>query len=127
VKPGASVIITGGLVTGPISATSAGQVALDGVQIVGPVSVVAATGAVEVDKATVTGPVVLQGNKGGVSIDTAQVTGPVSVTGNTGGEAVVAGNKIVGPLACSGNDPAPNNDGRKNTVRGPATGQCAKL
>jgi 5'-nucleotidase len=62
-----------------------------------------------------------------VKVDTASVTGPISVTGNTGGPAVVAGNTIVGPLACSGNNPAPGNDGRKNKVHGPATGQCAKL
>jgi 5'-nucleotidase len=70
---------------------------------------------------------VLHGNKAGVKIDTASVTGPISVTGNTGGPAVIAGNKIVGALACSGNDPAPGNDGRKNTVHGPVTGQCKKL
>lgn len=127
VKPGASVVITGGLVTGPVAATGAGQVTLDDAQVIGPVSVTGSTGAVVVDKARVTGPIVLHGNKGGVSVDTARVTGPVSVTGNTGGQAVIAGNTIVGPLACSGNNPAPGNDGRKNTVRGPASGQCAKL
>jgi 5'-nucleotidase len=127
VKQGASVVITGGLVTGPVAATGAGTVTLDGAQDIGPISATGTTGAVALDKAKVTGPIVLRSNKGGVSIDTAQVIGPVSVTGNTGGDAIVAGNTITGPLACSGNDPAPGNDGRKNTVRGPATGQCAKL
>jgi 5'-nucleotidase len=127
VKPGASVSITGGLITGPIAATGAGKVTLDGAQVIGPVAVTGSTGAVVVGKAKITGPIVLHGNKAGVKVDTAQVTGPVSVTGNTGGPALVAGNKIVGPLACSGNNPAPGNDGRKNKVIGPATGQCAKL
>jgi 5'-nucleotidase len=127
VKPGASVSITGGLVTGPVAATGAGQVTLDGAQVIGPVSVTGSTGAVVLDKAKITGPIVLHGNKGGVTVDGAQIVGPVQVTGNSGGPAVIAANKITGPLACSGNNPAPGNDGRKNTVVGPATGQCARL
>jgi 5'-nucleotidase len=127
VRPGASVIITGGLVVGPVAATSAGAVTLSGTQVIGPVSVTGSTGAVVVDKGEITGPIVLHGNKKGVKVDTAKVTGPVSVTSNTGGASVVAGNTIVGPLACSGNNPAPGNDSRKNKVYGPATGQCAKL
>ncbi|HYQ64952.1 ExeM/NucH family extracellular endonuclease [Actinophytocola sp.] len=127
VRPGASLKVTGGHLIGPVSATSPGAVTLSGVEVIGPVSVTGATGAVLVDKGRLTGPVVLHGDKAGVKIDTASVIGPVSVTGNTGGPAVVAGNTIVGPLACSGNDPAPGNGGRKNKVYGPATGQCAKL
>jgi 5'-nucleotidase len=127
VKPGASLKVTGGHLIGPVAATSPGTFTLSGVEVIGPISVTGATGAVLVDKGRITGPVVLHGNKAGVKVDTASVTGPVSVTGNTGGTAVVAGNTIVGPLACSGNNPAPGNDGRKNKVHGPATGQCAKL
>ncbi len=55
------------------------------------------------------------------------MTGPVSVTGNTGGDNVIAANTVSGPLSCSGNTPPPGNDNRKNTVRGPASGQCARL
>jgi 5'-nucleotidase len=127
VKPGASLKVTGGHLIGAVSATSPGTFTLSGVEVIGPISVTGATGAVLVDKGRITGPVVLHGNKAGVKVDTASVTGPISVTGNTGGPAVVAGNTIVGPLACSGNNPAPGNDGRKNKVHGPATGQCAKL
>lgn len=127
VKPGASLTAKGGLIVGPVTATKPKVFTLTGTQILGPVSVTGATGEVLIDKAKITGPIVLHGNKAGVKIDTASVTGPVSVTGNTGGPATIAGNKIVGALACSGNDPAPGNDGRKNTVRGPASGQCKKL
>lgn len=127
VKPGASVKVTGGLLVGPVTATGSGTVTLTGTEVLGPVSVTGATGAVLFDQAKITGPVVLHGNKSGVKIDTAKVTGPIQVTGNTGGPAVIAGNKIVGVLACSGNDPAPGNDGRKNTVVGLKSGQCAKL
>ena len=127
VKPGASVIVTGGLIAGPVTATGAKSFTMTGTQVFGPISVTGSTGAVTIDKATITGPVVLHGNKAGVKLDTAKVSGPVSVTGNTGGTAVIAGNTVNGPLACSGNNPAPGNDGRKNTVHGPSSGQCAKL
>lgn len=127
VKKGASVIVKGGLIAGPVTADKAGTFTMTGTQVFGPVSVTNSTGAVTIDKATVTGPIVLHGNKSGVKLDTASVLGPVSVTGNTGGAAVIAGNTVNGPLACSGNNPAPGNDGRKNKVHGPASGQCAKL
>jgi 5'-nucleotidase len=100
---------------------------MTGTQVYGPVTVTGATGAVLIDKATITGPILLHANTAGVKLDTAKVTGPVSVTNNTGGTAVIAGNTIAGPLACSGNNPAPGNDSRKNTVSGPKFGQCAKL
>jgi 5'-nucleotidase len=127
VKAGASLIVTGGLIAGPVTATRPELFEINGTQVYGPVTVTGATGAVTIDQAKITGPVSLATNKAGVTVDTSQITGPVTLLGNTGGEAVVAGNKITGPLACSGNNPAPGNDGRKNTVRGPASGQCAKL
>jgi 5'-nucleotidase len=127
VQPGASLIVTNGLIAGPVTATRPALFTLSGTQLVGPLSVTGATGPVLLDKAKITGPVSLSGNKAGVKIDTAKITGPVSVVNNTGGAAVVAGNAITGPLACSGNNPAPGNDGRKNTVHGPASGQCTTL
>ena len=127
VRPGASLIATGGLVSGPISATRPASFELHGTSVIGPVSVTGATGAVTLDEARVSGPVTLSGNRGGVTVDTVTVTGPVSVTGNTGGDHVIAGSTINGPLSCSGNNPPPGNDGRSNTVRGPASGQCARL
>jgi len=119
--------VTGGSIAGPVSAARPESVTFSGTRVTGPVSVTGATGAVSLVDTRVTGPVTLSGNKGGVRIDGATVTGPVSLTNNTGGEAVVAGNTITGPLSCSGNNPAPVNEDRKNTVRGPASGQCARL
>jgi 5'-nucleotidase len=127
VQPGASLVVDGGLIAGPVTASRPEQFTVTGTQVVGPISVTGATGAVVIDKAKITGPVSLSGNKSGVEVDTSSVTGPVSVVGNSGGAAVVAGNRVVGPLACSGNNPAPGNDNRKNTVVGPKSGQCAKL
>jgi hypothetical protein len=40
---------------------------------------------------------------------------------------VVAGNTVVGPLACTGNEPPPVNNGQPNTVIGPVSGQCRSL
>jgi 5'-nucleotidase len=40
---------------------------------------------------------------------------------------VVAANTIARPLSCSGNDPAPVDEDRQNTVRGSASGQCARF
>ena len=127
VRSGAALIATGGYVVGPITATGAKQFSLTGTSVIGPITVTGSTGPVVLDKAKVSGPVAVTGNKKGVSIDTASITGPVHVAGNTGGATVIAGNTITGPLSCSGNNPAPGNDNRKNTVRGPASGQCAKL
>ncbi|GAB1515965.1 ExeM/NucH family extracellular endonuclease [Actinophytocola sp. KF-1] len=127
VKPGASLIVTDGLIAGPVTATKPALFELHGTQIYGPVTVTGATGEVVLDKAKIAGPVYLSGNKAGVRVDTSTITGPVTLTANTGGETIVAANTIAGPLSCSGNNPAPGNDGRKNTVHGPASGQCAKL
>ncbi|MEO3747189.1 ExeM/NucH family extracellular endonuclease [Plantactinospora sp. B5E13] len=128
VMPGASLVATGGSISGPVTATAAVLVTLDGTKVSGPVSVVAATGQVSIDSGKVSGPVSFALNTGGVRLDGVTVSGPVSVVGNAGDEPVlVAGNTISGPLSCAGNSPAPGNDGRTNTVRGPASGQCARL
>jgi hypothetical protein len=59
----------------------------------------------------------------------ASIAGPVTVTGSTGGTAApaVEANHISGPLACTGNTPAPGDNSQPNAVSGPATGQCADL
>ncbi|MBE1486355.1 ExeM/NucH family extracellular endonuclease [Plantactinospora soyae] len=128
VLPGASLVATGGSIAGPVTATRSVLLTLDGTTVSGPVSVVGGTGQVLVEKGRVSGPVSIVLSSGGVRVDTVTVSGPVSLVGNTGSEPVlVAGNKISGPLSCLGNNPGPGNDGRANTVRGPATGQCARL
>jgi 5'-nucleotidase len=56
------------------------------------------------------------------------VVGPVSVRQTSSATApVIAGNRVIGLLACSGNSPAPTDNGDPNVVIGVATGQCAKL
>lgn len=128
VRPGASLVATGGFISGPVSATRPELFTLSGTAVVGPVSVTGASGAVLIEDSPISGPVSLSGNTGGARLDTATVTGPVSLTGNIGDQpVVVAGNTISGPLSCSGNNPAPVDEDRRNTVRGPASGQCARL
>ncbi|MFJ8582812.1 hypothetical protein ACIRG9_30480, partial [Micromonospora sp. NPDC093277] len=85
-------------------------------------------GDLTITKGKVNGPVSVTGNTGGVRIDTVTISGPITITGNTGSQPViVAANTISGQLACSGNNPAPVNESRPNSVKGSASGQCAKL
>lgn len=128
VLPGASLVATGGSISGPVTATRSVLLTLGGTRVAGPLSVVGATGQVLVEQGRVSGPVSISLSTGGVRVDTVTVSGPVALTGNVGSEPVlVAGNTISGPLSCVGNSPAPGNDGRANTVRGQAGGQCARL
>lgn len=128
VLPGASLVATGGSISGPVTATGADLLQLSGTSVAGPVSVVAASGAVLLKEGRISGPVSVTLSTGGLRLDSLTVSGPVTVVGNTGNEPVViAGNTISGPLSCTDNRPAPVNEDRPNTVRGPAVGQCARL
>ncbi len=109
VQAGASLLSLDSTIAGPLSAAGASAVQLYGTTVRGPVSVTGATGSVAVVDSTVRGSVSLADN----------VTGSV--------EPIVARSTIDGPLACSGNTPAPIDLGAPNTVRGPASGQCAAL
>ena len=80
-----------------------------------------ATGQLNITKGKVNGPVSVTARTGGVRIDTVTVNGAITVNKNAGSQpVVVAANTISGPLACSGNTPAPANESRPNTVKGPA-------
>jgi alpha-L-rhamnosidase len=126
VRAGASLVAAGGSVAGPISAARPGLVALSAVTVSGPLSVTGATGPVWIAGGRVGGPVSFTANTAGVRLDTVTVTGPVTVTGNTGDHPVViAASTIGGPLTCTGNRPAPGDESRPNTVRGPVVGHCA--
>jgi 5'-nucleotidase len=128
VRAGGSLRVTGGSIAGPVSATRPGLFTLSGTTVAGPVTVTGATGEVLVAGARVAGPVSVSAGTGGVRVDTVTAGGPLRLTGNTGGlPVVVAGNSVAGPLACSGNSPAPVNENRPNTVRGPTSGQCTAL
>jgi hypothetical protein len=80
----------------------------------------------------VVGPVTLSGGSmvvvGDPTVDCTPnlMVGPVRVN-DTAGPSVIAGNTIVGRLACANNDPAPVNKGFLNNVIGPKVGQCENL
>ncbi|SEE86898.1 carbohydrate binding domain-containing protein [Ruania alba] len=61
-----------------------------------------------------------------IQIRDSAVHGRTAITG-TSGTVVLAGNTVRGPLICSDNDTPADDEGITNTVRGPATGQCANL
>jgi hypothetical protein len=81
---------------------------------------------------TISGPLTLAANTGGIEAGANHVTGPVSLTNNSGPgpdtenqAAELEHNTITGPLACSGNAPAPVDGGQANTVTGRRGGQCS--
>lgn len=109
VRRGGSLVATGARVTGQVTA-------IDGATV-------------ELFDSTITGPVRITGSTQRVAIAGSQISGPVTVSGNATGTVpiVIAGNRIVGLLACTGNQPAPVNGGHTNDVTGPRSGQCAML
>jgi len=111
VRPGARVQVRDSSVVGPLTATGAVGVTVCGSQLLGAVRVDGSTGPVRVGAAECAPNVVV---------------GAVRLDGNTGG-TVVAGNRITGVLSCTGNEPAPSNEGVPNQVLGARTGQCAGL
>lgn len=134
VRAGAGLYASRSRLTGPMTASGAVDVLLCDTTVSGPLSL---TGGSRVwvgnrngdcGPVTVHGSVTVTGTTGRTTIDGATLHGPVRLKNNTGPTApIVAGNRVGGPLSCSGNSPAPDNDGRPNTVLGPKTGQCADL
>jgi hypothetical protein len=105
VRPGASLVATGGSIGGPLLASGAGQVVLN--------------------RTKVGGPVAITGTNGTVSIELAEIAGPVALTANH--RPAITSSTIGGPLACAANSPAPTDYTLANTVRGPSAGQCSRL
>jgi hypothetical protein len=92
------------------SSGSAGII-ICGSAVTGPLTVASSTGPVET------------GN--GTSCSGSTISGPVTLNTNTGG-VTVAANKISGKLSCSGNSPAPGDNGFPNTANS-KSGQWAPL
>jgi hypothetical protein len=61
-----------------------------------------------------------------VSVEDSTVSGPLTLLRNDT-STLVSGNTIGGALTCTGNQPAPVDNGLANNVAGPRVGQCAKL
>lgn len=129
---GSTVRMTDSTLHGPLTATAAAGLRICGSQLDGPISVADATGTVVIGASvscsanTIHGPISLSGNGAGAGLGGNTIAGPVSIIATTG-VSEVSGNDIRGPLACSANHPPPTDNGRLNTVSGPATGQCNAL
>ena len=72
----------------------------------------------------VSGGIGLTSNHGGVRANGNRVGSGLQASNNNGGATVIGGNTVSGWLQCSGNAPAPINEGHPNTAGG-RTGQCA--
>jgi hypothetical protein len=120
--------LDGATVRGPVSVQAGATLLAINSSINGPVSAASAK-AVHLYDTQVNGPVSLSGTTGSAAVVGSTIKGPVTLTGtNTPGAApLVAANTISGPLACTGNTPAPINLGVANQVNGPASGQCVNL
>jgi hypothetical protein len=145
IQPGAALSISQSRVIGQVSSNGAAAVRICGSTITGSVSLQSSNGLVIVGDAGDDGapgcgpnnlgaPVTLSGNKGVIELGGDTVAGPVKVTGNAASgidpehrAPEIEANRISGPLSCSGNIPPPTNDGLRNQVSGPRTGQCTGL
>jgi hypothetical protein len=105
VRSGASLYVTGGTLRAAVTASGAGTLSLLHANVTGPVT------------ATGSGP---------VGVEDSTLTGPVTMLHNTTA-TLVSGNRIHGPLTCTGNQPPPTDNGLPNTVSGPRLGQCARF
>jgi hypothetical protein len=83
---------------------------------------------------TIKGGLTLSGNLNQVEVGGASVTGALSLTNSNGtgpdaghSTSELEGNTISAGLSCSGNSPAPINDGQPNHVTGVESGQCSGL
>ncbi|GAA4525397.1 hypothetical protein GCM10023160_18370 [Brachybacterium paraconglomeratum] len=108
VAEGAGLQLTGAFVRGPVTAAGAEVISIQDSEIRGPVSLTGTTGSVEISGSTVSGPLTIDDTADGVT-------------------PILTASRVEGPLSCTGNAVAPDDDGVPNTVRGPATGDCAGM
>ncbi|MFN2606277.1 MAG: Ig-like domain repeat protein [Acidimicrobiales bacterium] len=138
---GARAYVVASVVSRDVVADGVGAFAMCGTSVRGSLTVRNATGFVAIGDPgisrcsgnTVSGTATLANNAAGAELSS-NWSGAVTVTGTTGAGPFpedaapeLEGNRVSGNLSCSGNAPAPVNDGRLNTVIGGVrTGpQCA--
>jgi hypothetical protein len=94
------------------------------------VTVTGASAPVTVTGLNQQGTLTLDNDTAGVTLEGSQLNGPVHVENNTAtapAAITVSGNTVDGSLYCTGNNPAPADNGSVNTVSGTATDQCAGI
>ena len=125
---------------GPLTVTGAtGPVALGRVSngsacaadtIPSAVTITGATAPVTVSNLTQTGTLTLKNDTDEVTFVGSKLKGPAYVEDNAAtasAQITVSGNTVTGPLYCTGNNPAPTDNGIINIVSGTASGQCAAI
>ena len=128
VDSGVTCLTDGARVVGPVTVAAGAGLLADGATISGPVTATDAD-VVDVRDSRLTGGITVEGATGSVAIAGNRITGRVNLHDNSTGlrPVVLSGNSISGPLACTGNEPAPTDDDVANQVVGRVTGQCADL
>jgi hypothetical protein len=94
------------------------------------VTVTGATAPVTVTGLNQQGTLTLDNDTAGVTLNGSRIDGLAHVENNTAtapAVITVSGNTVNGSLYCTGNNPAPTDNGAVNTVSGTATGQCAGI
>ena len=143
VQPGGALSFSGSTLNGSLTANGASAVRICGDTLHSTLTISNSTGFVLVGDAgddgaagcagsLVTGGITLTNNHGGAEIGGNTMSGNFTLTGTTGSGATgedaapeIEANKIQGTLTCSGNSPAPTNDGKPNTISGARSGQCS--
>jgi 5'-nucleotidase len=98
------------------------------VNILGSISVTGTTDFVRIEEAFVAGALSVTNSSGEfVELFGDNAAGSVLIRNNETGQNVITGNTIGGSLVCSGNTPAPVDQGEPNTVGGNKVGQCSGL
>jgi len=106
VRPGAALVVRDSTITGRLTADRAAAVQLFGT--------------------TLTGATAVSGTTGDVTVAGTTFSGSAAFNGNAGRGVILAGNRVVGALACGGNARVADY-GATNDIRGAASGQCNAL
>ncbi|KJK58194.1 Ig-like domain-containing protein [Saccharothrix sp. ST-888] len=139
---GGALFISNSTIRGSILSSDGTRFGICGGTVTGSVDITRASGFVVIGDPgddgcpgnRITGQVTLSNNHSGAEVIANHVGGSVQVQGTTGTgpfpedtRAEIEGNTIGGSLICSGNVPAPTNDGNPNSVTGLRLGQCSTL
>ena len=125
-----SLTVTGA--TGPVVLSGAlpDGTACTADTISGAVTITGASAPVTVTGLTQRGALTFENDTAGVTLDGSRLNGGVLIENNTAtapAVTTVSGNTVTGSLSCTGNNPAPDDNGSINTVSGTATDQCAGI
>ncbi|MFI7599216.1 GH92 family glycosyl hydrolase [Actinoplanes sp. NPDC049681] len=124
VKSGVTCIKDGATVTGLVTVSKGASLFVSEATLRAAVTATGA-GTVSLLHATVNGPVTVTGS-GPVLLEGSTIKGAVTLLHN-GTATVVAADTVNGPLTCSGNQPAPVNNGLHTSGTGVRLGQCARI